>query len=112
MHQRQKFSHKTLSNDLNLLYLQSKVIEDLKHVFHQYTIRTDRRESLEEHLTQKGIGHGVYYPTPVHKLPSFEIKIDLPETELAAREVLSIPVHPLLTDEDVGEVIEAMNSWT
>lgn len=88
------------------------VAKNVKHVFHQYTIRTDRRESLVEHLTQKGIGHGVYYPTPVHKLPSFEIKIDLPETELAAQEVLSIPVHPLLTDEDVGEVIEAINSWT
>ncbi len=88
------------------------VAKNVKHVFHQYTIRTDRRESLMEHLKQKGIGHGVYYPTPVHKLPSFEIKADLPETERAALEVLSIPVHPLLSDEDVEEVIQAVNSWT
>jgi len=88
------------------------VAKNVKHVFHQYTIRTDRRESLVEHLKQKGIGHGVYYPTPVHKLPSFEIKADLPETERAALEVLSIPVHPLLSDDDVEEVIQAVNSWT
>ena len=88
------------------------VAENVKHVFHQYTIRTDRRESLAEHLQQKGIGHGVYYPIPVHRLPSFEVNVDLPQTELAALEVLSIPVHPLLSDEDVEEVIEAVNSWT
>ena len=86
--------------------------ENVKHVYHQYTIRTERRESLVEHLKQKDIGHGVYYPIPVHKLPSFEVNINLPETERAALEVLSIPVHPSLTDEDVGEVIEAINSWT
>lgn len=88
------------------------VAENVKHVYHQYTIRTDQRESLEEHLKKKDIGHGVYYPIPVHKLPSFEVNIDLPETERAALEVLSIPVHPSLTDEDVGVVIEAINSWT
>ena len=88
------------------------VAKNVKHVFHQYTIRTDRRESLVEHLKQKEIGHGVYYPTPVHKLPSFEVKADLPETERATLEVLSIPVHPLLSDEDVEEVIKAVNSWT
>lgn len=86
--------------------------ENVKHVYHQYTIRTKRRESLVEHLKQKDIGHGVYYPIPVHKLPSFEVNINLPETERAALEVLSIPVHPSLTDEDVGEVIEAINLWT
>ena len=75
------------------------------------SIRTDRRESLAEYLQQKGIGHGVYYPIPVHRLPSFEVNVDLPQTELAALEVLSIPVHPLLTDEDVEEVIEVLNSW-
>ena len=88
------------------------VEENVKHVYHQYTIRTNRRESLQEHLKEKGIGYGVYYPIPVHKLPSFEVNIELPETVRAAREVLSIPVHPSLTDHDVGIVIEAINSWT
>ena len=88
------------------------VEENVKHVYHQYTIRTNRRESLQEHLKEKGIGYGVYYPIPVHKLPSFEVNIELPETVRAAREVLSIPVHPSLTDHDVGIVIEVINSWT
>ncbi len=85
------------------------VAENVKHVYHQYTIRTDQRESLQEHLKHEDIGHGVYYPIPVHKLPSFEVTIDLPETERAALEVLSIPVHPSLTDEDVKKVIEVIN---
>ena len=86
--------------------------ENVKHVYHQYTVRTDRRESLQEHLKRKEIGHGVYYPIPVHKLPSFQVNAELPETERAAREVLSIPVHPSLSDNDVEKVIEAVNSWT
>ena len=88
------------------------VADNVKHVYHQYTIRTDQRESLQEHLQKEEIGHGVYYPIPVHKLPSFQVNAELPETERAAREALSIPVHPLLSDNDVEMVIKAVNSWS
>ena len=84
---------------------------DVEHVYHQYTIRTDDRDSLSEHLDKEKIGNGVYYPTPVHELPSFGIETDLPNTRTAAQQALSIPVHPLLTQEELHRIVEAINTW-
>ena len=60
-------------------------------------------------LEARGVGCGVYYPTPVHRLPSFNADIDLPETERAAAECLSLPVHPALTDAELDEIVTAVN---
>ena len=84
---------------------------DVEHVYHQYTIRTDQRDDLSEHLNQENIGNGVYYPIPVHQLPSFDKKIDLPNTRTAADQALSIPVHPLLTQEELHRIVEVINTW-
>ncbi len=66
------------------------------HVYHQYTIRVsaDRDGFAAALASEHGIGTGVYYPIPNHRLPSFGLQLDLPETERAAAEVLSLPVHP------------------
>lgn len=82
-----------------------------KHVYHQYTIRVDPRDRdlIAEKLRLRGIGTGIYYPTPVHQLASFNIELDLPETQRAAAEVLSLPVHPSLSESDVNHIIEAVN---
>ncbi|MCH1512465.1 MAG: DegT/DnrJ/EryC1/StrS family aminotransferase [Acidimicrobiales bacterium] len=87
------------------------VSTDVFHAYHQYTIRTENRDSLAAHLSKNEVGHGVYYPTPVHELPSFGLPLELPETTRAAKEVLSIPVNPSLSDEEVETVIEVVNSW-
>ena len=79
------------------------------HVFHQYTIRVRNRDAFVEGLAARGIGSGVYYPTPVHRLPAFSRSVDLPETERAAREVLSLPVYPSLTPQERERVVEAVN---
>lgn len=80
------------------------------HVYHQYTIRVpEDRDGFATALADLGVGSGVYYPIPVHQLPSFGLDIDLPETATAADEVLSLPVHPSLTDDDVDTVIAAVN---
>ena len=84
---------------------------DAEHVYHQYTITTDRRDDLSEYLNQAEIGNGVYYPIPVHELPSFGKQIDLPNTKAAAKQALSIPVHPLLTSEELNRIVEVMNEW-
>ena len=84
---------------------------NVEHVYHQYTIRTDQRDELSEHLNQENIGNGVYYPIPVHQLPSFDKKIDLPNTRTAAEQALSIPVHPLLTREELHRIVEVINTW-
>ena len=82
-----------------------------KHVFHQYTVRIkESREQFSAKLHELGIGNDVYYPTQVHKLPSFNLSIELPETEIATREVLSLPVHPGLRKKDLNRIASAFNS--
>ncbi len=84
-----------------------KVADGATHVYHQYTIRSERRDQLAVQLSEKNIGSGVYYPTPVHRLPSFASDLELPETEAAAASVLSLPVHPSLSEEDLETIVRA-----
>ena len=81
------------------------------HVYHQYTVRvsSDRDGFVKALLDEHDVGSGVYYPTPTHRLPSFAQALDLPESERAANEVLSLPVHPSLTQDDLHRVAEAVN---
>jgi dTDP-4-amino-4,6-dideoxygalactose transaminase len=82
------------------------------HVYHQYTIRVvgHNRDLFSEEMTRRGIGNGVYYPNPVHRLPSFNQILDLPETTRACNEVISIPVHPSLSKEDLEKIVTEVNS--
>lgn len=82
------------------------------HVYHQYTVRVaDDRDGFAKALAEEhGVDSGVYYPTPVHRLPSFGRASDLPETERAAAEVLSLPVHPGLEPGDVERIVNAVNT--
>ena len=82
------------------------------HVYHQYTIRVvgHDRDVFAEQLTSRGIGSGIYYPTPVHRLPSYEQTLHLPHTEQATREVLSIPVYPSLEEWELEAIVTAINS--
>lgn len=88
------------------------------HVYHQYTIRCRRRDDLAEFLTRSGIGAAVHYPVPVHRQPLYTKMghggARLQEAEKACQEVLSLPVHPSLTEADlkyigqkVGEFYES-----
>ena len=81
------------------------------HVFHQYTIRVvdHDRDAFAEQLARHGVGNGVYYPTPIHRLPSFRLELDLPNTERAATQVLSLPVYPSLTKRQLETIVEAVN---
>ncbi|MEI6405974.1 MAG: DegT/DnrJ/EryC1/StrS family aminotransferase [Actinomycetes bacterium] len=84
------------------------------HSYHQYTIRipggsAEKRDAFMAGLTERGVGSGVYYPTPIHRLPSFDLTIDLPETELVIKECLSLPVHPSLSQQDLETIVSAVN---
>lgn len=82
------------------------------HVYHQYTIRVvdQDRDAFSAALAQRGVGSGVYYPIPVHRLPSFALDLDLPETERAAAQVLSLPVHPAVSDQELDTIVTAVNA--
>ncbi len=87
-----------------------------EHVFHQYTIRSAKREDLAAKLKQRGVASMVYYSVPLHRMRVFagRSRIDgaLAESELAAAEVLSLPIEPLLTPEEMGMVIAAVKAGT
>ena len=91
-----------------------KLADGAVHVYHQYTIRVDaaERDRIRQALQDEhSVGSGVYYPIPNHRLPSlakFAPRVDLPETERAAREVLSLPVHPSLTDSDLERIVRGV----
>jgi dTDP-4-amino-4,6-dideoxygalactose transaminase len=88
------------------------VAPEATHVYHQYTIRVqgDRDAFAKTLLEEHGVGSGVYYPIPNHELPSFNKSLDLPVTRIAAAEVLSLPVHPGLSDADVDRVVAGVNA--
>lgn len=91
-----------------------RVRDSCSHVYHQYTVRVpnQQRDSLARHLAEKGIATGVYYPIPVHKLPSFAQLDELPETGSACREVLSLPIHPHLKSDDLEFITDSINAFT
>lgn len=85
------------------------------HVYHQYTIRAPRRDELAAFLKQRGVGSMIYYPIPIHLQPLYaELGYadgSLPATEHAAAEVLSLPIYPELTDEQIDEVVAAIREF-
>jgi dTDP-4-amino-4,6-dideoxygalactose transaminase len=88
-----------------------QVAESAYHVYHQYTVRIEAgRDAFREKLGRLGVGSGVYYPTPIHRLAAFHPGPQLPETDRAAAQVLSLPVYPLLDDSQVDTIIAAVNA--
>ncbi|MBM2840154.1 MAG: transcriptional regulator [Bacteroidetes bacterium] len=85
------------------------------HIFHQYTIRAAKRDDLAAHLKERGIPHAIYYPIPLHLQKAFAVagkrKGDFPITEQACDEVLSLPMHTELTDEQQGYVAQAIRDF-
>jgi dTDP-4-amino-4,6-dideoxygalactose transaminase len=86
-----------------------------EHVFHQYTIRSDRRDALAAWLKERGVGCAVYYPRPLHLQPCFAglgyREGQFPEAERACREVLSLPVYPELTGAQREAVVRAIREF-
>lgn len=88
----------------------------IKHVFHQYTIRLTKdfpvtRDAFREAMREKGLSTEVYYPIPIHKQPLYSklgYRDQLPEAEKAAQEVVSLPVHPSLSNEDLQYIINSI----
>jgi len=81
------------------------------HVWHQYTIQLPdlNRDRFADELAKRGVGSGVYYPTPIHRLPSFHLSLHLTNTEKIASSCLSLPVHPALHQRDLNTIVQAVN---
>ena len=86
--------------------------DDRRHVYHQYTIRTDDRDALQARLDDEGVGTGIYYPTPIHEQPAYDgVAPDVPVTDRATDEVLSLPVHPNLSASDLETIMTAVGGF-
>jgi dTDP-4-amino-4,6-dideoxygalactose transaminase len=85
------------------------------HVYHQYVVRTARRDLLQAHLRARGIGALVHYPVPVHHQPAYSGRLPgadaLLQTEMAAAQVLSLPMFPELELADVRRVAAEITAW-
>jgi dTDP-4-amino-4,6-dideoxygalactose transaminase len=77
-------------------------------VWHQYTVRAPDRDGLVGRLADLAVPTGVYYPTPIHRLPAYDLDLELPHTTAAAREVLSLPVHPSLSAAQLAHIVDAV----
>lgn len=85
------------------------------HVFHLYVVRSGKRDQLQRFLTGHGIETGIHYPVPVHRQPAFRsvphVARDLPVTDRLASEVLSLPMFPTISEEQIGYVADRVNEF-
>lgn len=86
---------------------------NLEHVWHLFVVRTPEREKLQNYLTEKEIQTLIHYPIPPHKQAAYSEMntLSYPLTEKIHAEVLSLPISPVMTDEEVNIVIEALNNY-
>lgn len=82
-------------------------------VYHQYTVSSENRDRLQLHMEANGVQCGIYYPEPLHLQPVFLPfnRSLLPEAEKASRKVLSLPVHPGLSRQDINHICAALESF-
>lgn len=90
-----------------------KVHSWLGHVFHVFVIRSSRRDELQHYLLSEGVHTLVHYPIPPHKQEAYRewAQMELPVTEAIHRQVLSLPISPVMKDEEVARVIGVLNAW-
>jgi dTDP-4-amino-4,6-dideoxygalactose transaminase len=85
------------------------------HVYHQYVVRSPERDALQAFLKTQGVGALVHYPAPIHLQPAYEGRLrgrdDLQQTERAAREVLSLPIYPELSEPEQDHVIQSIKAY-
>lgn len=89
---------------------------DVTHVYHQYVVRSRDRDRLQEFLATHTIGTSIQYPVPVHLQPAYHSRVplglrNLPVTEQLCGEILSMPMHPYLTEEEVERTKSAVVAW-
>ena len=101
-------------NDLD--WLETPVVpDDREHVFHQYTIKTNFRNELLEYLKEHEIGYGIHYPMPAYEQGLYQKlgykDVRCPVAEKLCDQVISIPVHPALSEEDIDYMIEKLRDF-
>lgn len=102
-----------LNNINNNEIILPKLIDRESHVFHLFVIRTSKRDELLDYLLNKEIQVQIHYPVPPHKQKAYKEwkKLYFPITEKIHKEILSLPISPVLTDNEVKKIVETVNSF-
>ena len=91
------------------------VPEEREHVFHQYTLKVDNRDEFVEYLEENGVGYGIHYDCPAYRQPLYKKMgyddYSLPVTERLVEKVVSIPVHPALSDADLKKIVRVIRDY-
>jgi dTDP-4-amino-4,6-dideoxygalactose transaminase len=98
---------------LPFLIRHSSFVIEKDHVWHLFVIRTSEREKLQNYLTENGVQTLIHYPIPPHKQEAYKEMnhLSFPITEKIHEEVLSLPISPVMSDEEVKEVVDVMNNF-
>jgi len=109
MNARRRVNASLLTEKLGDLVVCPTERENCTHAWYLYTIRTDRRDEIKKALNEAGIDARVYYPRPIYDEPCCtEYGIGCPVTEMLCKQVLSLPVHPAVTEEDIDRMVEVI----
>ena len=105
----QRYLDQLSDSDLRLPLADDEIVTS---AWHQFSIRTPRRDELKDHLAAQGIHCGVLYPTPLHQQPAYSSPVDLPWSEQACDQVLCLPIHPRLSAADIDRVAQEILRWS
>ncbi len=110
-------SYNKKRNEIGSMYIKhvniasNHLSNNLKHVYHQFVVQHDRRDELSQYLNGKGIGTAIHYPESLADMKIFKSRDLTPIASETSRKILSIPIFPELTEEEVGYIIEKINSF-
>ncbi|MGE4513932.1 MAG: DegT/DnrJ/EryC1/StrS family aminotransferase, partial [Chryseobacterium sp.] len=111
---RKKIARKYISKISNpKIILPTFPADENEHVWHLFVIRVQNREKLQEYLTENGIQTLIHYPIPPHKQQAYKEwnSLSFPISEKIHEEVLSLPISPVMTEEETDKVIEIVNQF-
>lgn len=109
-----QFFERELGNHPAIITPKSAPNYKSEHVYHLYVIRVrdpQKRDELRKHLEERGVKTNVHYPTPLHKQPAYSVSQSLPHVEKTVNQIISIPLFPLMNEEEMKQVAHAINEW-
>ncbi|MDY4841477.1 MAG: DegT/DnrJ/EryC1/StrS family aminotransferase [Alphaproteobacteria bacterium] len=105
-----KYYRENIKNPLIVL---PQVYDEQAHVWHVFAVRTAERDRFQKYLSDNGVQTIIHYPTPPHKQPAYAEwnHLSFPVTEQIHREIISLPISPVMTDEEVKQLVEVVNGY-
>ncbi|MCO6552816.1 MAG: DegT/DnrJ/EryC1/StrS family aminotransferase [Gilliamella sp.] len=110
---RRSIANYYIRNITNPLIILPKTSDEDMHVWHLFVVRTKNREHFQNYLLENGVQTLIHYPIPIHKQEAYKEwnNISLPITEKIHNEVISLPISPIMTDEEINKIVQVINAY-